>query len=850
MAIDAEDLVIQPFRELVERGKEAIANAGDAADEDPDQAKVMAKAAASVVKEGERALGRLQPLWEQQLEKYGDAFTEAIRDDSTIAEGRRVLEDLLYDFDDYTELDTFEAERYTQLQSASRSFARSAIETIKTMKIDAPVPRGLPQPLSTPITPTSPDPTQLTFPPLPPLPPLSPKSAASRPQTAYEATHASFHNHHNVPPLPAVRANGVTSMRSSRADGLTRNDTRMSHSSQGSARRASSRAGTNHHSSVQFEVAEAAHRVSPNLEVLGEEMHKIRLVQGGAQSPPPPPPPPPQQQQHLQGGVPPPLPVGSPWTIPRTTAWVTEQANSVEPPQARFRDSIPEDTIPGLAATNGHAKIRHPNNRYTSDSSRRASSVFDGPASPETTARRSSNTSHSNGDDFTTLDQNYQRHNIRSSSMVHLDARGEQVEARPGSRMDALAEHEEQPLPIQHPDPQSFDTGLMLAREDEGQSLSRSATPIWYSRKANCSIGPESSLYQQGGFCRGALAFRTDGLESGTKIVYDYLDKKSENQCISCEYRQDTARIQNDMRRAANANFITEGVIYRSRFLYKSHMSTNISTSTPFACVFCAQDGRTTREGDATVFRNKDQLFKHLARHPQPLPPVNGVTVLYGTVAKDHFDAADFDLHFPESAAVANSVVTDEQSEKLARLPTAVARKTHIEGYGPDNLESSILRFYAGARIIGIEFPEQYDGKWCRGWHDGLRGYFPSKIIELEPPTKSEVRLPGMNNDGVTLKARWKWTPKDAGAGWLVFDKGDVISNVSWTNQEQWCWSGITKNGKAGFFPQTHIKPESISAAISSGPSFSGSGAKSIKGGSKMKMFGLRRTTTVSSNNS
>lgn len=59
----------------------------------------------------------------------------------------------------------------------------------------------------------------------------------------------------------------------------------------------------------------------------------------------------------------------------------------------------------------------------------------------------------------------------------------------------------------------------------------------------------------------------------------------------------------------------------------------------------------------------------------------------------------------------------------------------------------------------------------------------------------------------------------------------------------------MTKNGKVGFFPQSHIKPGSVLTAVPAGPSF-GAGAKSIKTGSKMKMFGLKRTTTVSSNNS
>jgi len=80
MAIDAEDLVIQPFRELIERANEAATNAQDGADESPDDAKVMAKAAASLAKEGERALGRLQPLWIQQSDRHGESFTNAIRD--------------------------------------------------------------------------------------------------------------------------------------------------------------------------------------------------------------------------------------------------------------------------------------------------------------------------------------------------------------------------------------------------------------------------------------------------------------------------------------------------------------------------------------------------------------------------------------------------------------------------------------------------------------------------------------------------------------------------------------------------------------------------------------------------
>lgn len=88
MAIDVEELVIQPFREVVERGKEAVANAegvNDGENEDDtdpsnDQdATEMLKAARSLVREGERALQRLLPLWKERVDKYGDAFTETMR---------------------------------------------------------------------------------------------------------------------------------------------------------------------------------------------------------------------------------------------------------------------------------------------------------------------------------------------------------------------------------------------------------------------------------------------------------------------------------------------------------------------------------------------------------------------------------------------------------------------------------------------------------------------------------------------------------------------------------------------------------------------------------------------------
>ena len=77
MGVDADELFLRPFKEVIERGAEAVANAESGID-DADLAERLAKAGRAVVREGERALKRLQPAWESQVEKYGDAFKEAM----------------------------------------------------------------------------------------------------------------------------------------------------------------------------------------------------------------------------------------------------------------------------------------------------------------------------------------------------------------------------------------------------------------------------------------------------------------------------------------------------------------------------------------------------------------------------------------------------------------------------------------------------------------------------------------------------------------------------------------------------------------------------------------------------
>lgn len=271
-------------------------------------------------------------------------------------------------------------------------------------------------------------------------------------------------------------------------------------------------------------------------------------------------------------------------------------------------------------------------------------------------------------------------------------------------------------------------------------------------------------------------------------------------QCINCKYRHTLSEIECDSNvegpfdptpcaggqltgDAARANFCKAGINFRLRFLYKSHLPTDSGRSSYYACVFCELSGRTASADDATVFTSQEQLFNHLARHPRPLPEVPDFKVVYGPLDKEDAAFETFDLHFPHAPAA--NPLADIDPETPKRFPSAVAIADHVNRPNkrdladPDGGKDDVLEFLAGARIVGVEFPERWGGKWCTGWHNGFHGSFPLKVVILNPPPTSDVRLPGTNNDGVTVTARWKWQPKDADAGWLTFDKNAVISNVS-----------------------------------------------------------------------
>jgi len=67
------DLVLTPFKEIVEKGKTARENA---ADDHP----AMHKASQALVREGERALKKIEPLCKKHVEEYGSNFLDALKE--------------------------------------------------------------------------------------------------------------------------------------------------------------------------------------------------------------------------------------------------------------------------------------------------------------------------------------------------------------------------------------------------------------------------------------------------------------------------------------------------------------------------------------------------------------------------------------------------------------------------------------------------------------------------------------------------------------------------------------------------------------------------------------------------
>lgn len=943
--MDAEELILNPFHEVVDRGKEAVANAESAADDDAELSRLMAKAGVAVVKEGERALKRLQPLWDSQVEKYGDAFKETLSQNAAIEEKRRKLEDLLYDFEDYAEPDTFEQEHFTELQIATKSLAMDVIDLIKKMKLD------------TPITPPYSPPSPSKFPPLPPLPPLPLKSPSRiangarspRPPTPPgrkggrtptpalaplppSGTPSPDRTEQSTPVPPPDPSEAAVPVSRVRLPPGRRDLARLNTGSQRSLRSngtAHSRASSafsvgslpppaytadgeappvpqiTHHNTTDRPESRASSALgihnaqAPQSPTLARQPSLSRTDTSSIPEIPDFPVPQPQPQ---------------PQTGTRTTAWVSDQVGSSNPryhghrPPSRYephslqaiqnlqQTTIPEDqavtaTMPSRRA--GHSFINFDTpltpiiselGRFGVDSPPEGSSPSAGPNSPETS--RSATLSHatsmssiqtgsahtragtsSSRTPITPFDTNAPHNNKPSFSPITLPPaalEGPESHSRlPDAAVVAAAQ-----TPASASVSEDWATRTVLSISDRASTANFSSSGSHQPREAETAIGPRSSLYLLRGFCSGAQQFRTSGHEDGVRRLAGHVAGQSTAtaRCASCSYGHAWSELDLDVRdRMPRATFPREGgLLFRIRLLYKSHLGAPRPSEAFYGCLFCAQVGHVVREGDATVFRGSDELLRHLASHPQPLPDVPGLTVLYGKeiLATDP-RVNDFDLWLTEPPQPGG--IPPEVEAEVAKLPVAIAIKGHVQRYGekklpkPDGKNSdSLVQFFEGSRIIGVEFPGKYAGKWCTGWHDGIWGYFPAKSVELEKPKSGRLDAPpllhGMGGSGVIVVAKWKWDPGAAAKeGWLGFDKGEKLTNVAWpaeAGKEAWCWSGSTSKGKFGMFPRSHIDETSLrDDASSPGPGGGGGKSKRKEGGGRSggKLFGVRRRHSTTS---
>ncbi|KAK4119501.1 hypothetical protein N657DRAFT_257006 [Parathielavia appendiculata] len=728
MAVDAEDLLIRPFRDVVAAGTVALTNASThAAQQSPapgDNVDRMARAAQAIVREGERALNKVQLVWNDQVSKHGDSFGNMMVQQASIEKRRLQLEDLLWDFDDFTQPADFDQARYGALQAATKALALDIIETARRIKPQAAVP-------DIPAIP------QGGFPPLPPLPPRA--GPGSRPPSAR-----------------SIRSRALSRPRQPQDDAVPQHE--------------------------GIDSMPQSPRTVPRTSV-GAADHMYFLAEDN-----------------------------STMAAKRTfrSQSVASQGSSQPFRPDLTRDAFTPPASPGTDPVN----LRF--NDLTLNTTVRPRTIDSAP-SPSTTHTRTSVMSHASS----------------SSSSALLGSLDSLVIPEDSTELDRSSTQDTRP-PASNAASQDLLGMEDMLRESCYPSEHRKSRPTT-PRIPDLGIRADSTYYKLKGLCKGATKFRKDGHWDSIKLTNEYeygagggsigagdmmrasdgitvpfqYETTKVGACGDCGYAHDLDEVELDKSNRPEAVRASEaGPRYRLRLLFKSHLRQGSSTQMYYACLWCVQAGAVSREGDATVFRSAEELLRHLARHPQPLAPLAGVTVVYGRPLPDSAPQ-DFDLHLPESPTPV------PMPENVARLATAIAVKDHYRRLGRSKLEkppkydADMLEFMEGARIVGVIFPEKWGGKYCLGRHDGEFGAFPAKAIELRPPQESEIPVGG--ESGMSVTTRWKWQPPPTpGAPWLSFGKGEVITNVQCLYADYWCWSGTNSKGKTGVFPQSFIDLETL----------------------------------------
>ncbi|KAG5999651.1 hypothetical protein E4U43_001941 [Claviceps pusilla] len=810
-----DDLAIKPFREVVEKGKLAIENAGDSQD--------MMKEALRLVKVGERCLTRIESTCRKLYNEYGTNFIIALKENEDLTKYRTQLTTLLWDFEDYIEADTFDAEKFQELQALNREAAPQIYNILITMKLE--VPAHFFSHLS---------------------PPSSPNSHSTS-----LASELNPQNHFGLLSSTSGSLSGsqgdATSVKDSpRPDDATarlRNPTSNRHS-----------LGSQSH--VPDDAYVVAEENGTSTSMPSEQL---------LQTPPRPPSLDPWDPTLAIDCQETEMDAYGPMALDRRLAALIPESpvdpaiSPMRPDLRRTLSTSAYRTKMGVVSTCDQDTDDHSDYRYSGSSTQshqtNATSQGSGsrphtisstipvevlprrlgkpgfsiqqlqvrpplpPLPPSPPPKSSERSAPSRVED---MDRQYQaikkmQGTLRTGLMPAL-MEPEPAHSSDRHRSDTNSSHQDpnfqpgwstpgsQPglevavtVPVENPD-----HGLIpVETEDLSVKPSARLSP------RDCTIGPNSTFCQYKGFCLGAQEVVRGEIGVKKTKKPGFSSAATVARCTGCFYELDFNQIEYDVNKDDRGNFHKSGINYRLRFLQKSHLPAKRVDDVLYACIFCVQAGRTIDECDATVFTTSKALFTHLARHPRPLPQIAGIAVVDGSNMPAHL-RNDYDIQFlkpPEAHPAQLNLswiwrratgTAQDQSRKLfsQRLPYD---------------RSPALDLCHGARVVGIEWPEKYSGEWIFAWHDGIHACAPADIIRLDAPPSEDIRM--VSSSLLRGKARWKFHQKEKDKDhslWLKFDKNEFISNISYADPEFWCWSGTNSKGKWGIFPKVFLDPSTI----------------------------------------